>query len=174
MVTIQRTQKEVERLKGTHSFLTKLSNTLCILGGLVIIIGLVCILGGFDDLNSYDEAKKIVATSILNSGIAGVISGIFFLFFGAIGRAINDIRIHTIADFNLRYEDVEATKIEDRKKQMTEENQTKYKKGDRLIHKTSGDEVLVVGVDGHRFICEREFLSGQTTYDESELEPIAK
>lgn len=174
MVTIQRTQKEVERLKGTHSFLTKLSNTLCILGGLVFIIGIVCILAGFADLDSYDEAKKIAATSILYSGIAGVFSSLFLLSFGAIGRAINDIRIHTIADFNLRYEDVEATRIEERKEQIAEENQPKYKKGDRLIHKASGDEVLVVGVDGHRFICEREFLSGQTTYDESELEPIAK
>lgn len=174
MVTNKKTQKEVERLKATHSFLPKLSNTLCVLGGLVIIIGFCCILVGFADLDSYNEAKKIAATSILTSGIAGVISGIFLLFFGAIGRAINDIHVHTIADFNLRHDDVEATRMEEEKEQIAKKYQSKYKKGDRLIHKASGDEVVVVGVDGHRFICEREFLSGQTTYDETELEPIAK
>ena len=146
---------------------------MCVLGGLVIIIGSCCILVGFADLDSYNETKKTAATSILASGIAGVISGIFLLFFGAIGRAINDIHVHTIADFNLRHDDVEATRMEE-KEQIAKKNQSKYKKGDRLIHKASGDEVVVVGADGHRFICEREFLSGQAIYDETELEPIAK
>ena len=103
-----------------------------------------------------------------------MISGIFLLFFGAIGRAINDIHVHTIADFNLRHDDVEATRMEEEKEQIAKKNQSKYKKGDRLIHKASGDEVVVVGADGHRFICEREFLLGQAIYDETELEPIAK
>lgn len=51
MVTNQKAQKEVERLKATLSFLPKLSLTLRILGGLVIVIGIFCVFAGINDLN---------------------------------------------------------------------------------------------------------------------------
>lgn len=178
MVTNQKAQKEVERLKATLSFLPKLSLTLHILGGLVIVIGIFCVFAGINDLNLYDEAKKLAATSMIYSGIAEVVSGIFLLFFSAIGKAINDIRIHTIADFNLRHEDIEATNIEEDSSEQTtydmselepitknqsrnvEENATNisgedFKIGDIVELKSNQVQYKIVGFDGDKFVqCE--------------------
>ena len=178
MVTNQKAQKEVERLKATLSFLPKLSLTLHILGGLVIVIGIFCVFAGLNDLNLYDEAKKLAATSMIYSGIAEVVSGIFLLFFSAIGKAINDIRIHTIADFNLRHEDIEATNIEEDSSEQTtydmselepitknqsrnvEENATNisgedFKIGDIVELKSNQVQYKIVGFDGDKFVqCE--------------------
>ena len=178
MVTNQKAQKEVERLKATLSFLPKLSLTLRILGGLVIVIGIFCVFAGINDLNLYDEAKKLAATSMIYSGIAEVVSGIFLLFFSAIGKAINDIRIHTIADFNLRHEDIEATNMEEDSSEQTtydmselepitknqsrnvEENATNisgedFKIVDIVELKSNQVQYKIVGFDGDKFVqCE--------------------
>lgn len=178
MVTNQKAQKEVERLKANISFLPNLSITLRFLGGLVIIIGIFCTFVSFADLGSYNEAKKLAATSMLYSGIAGVFSGIFLLFFSAIGEAINDIRIHTIADFNLRHEDIEATNMEENSSEQTtydmselepitknqsrniEENATNisgedFKIGDIVELKSNQVQYKIVGFDGDKFVqCE--------------------
>lgn len=196
MVTNQKAQKEVERLKANISFLPNLSITLCFFGGLVIVFGIFCIFNGYAALNSYDEASKLAVESLIYSGIAEVmkleakiilysgyaevISGIFLLFFSAIGEAINDIRIHTIADFNLRHEDIEATKMEE-KEQIANENQSTCKKeelitynfkmGDYVTHKKYGGKMKVVGIKNNSIACDRGWFSGTVSIDASELEP---
>ena len=168
---------QVEFVRATEkcSSLTALSNFLIFIGVIVVLVGIIHIIMGITSSNSYeyDAATRIASSSYFTTGITSIISGFFFFFFAAIGKAVNEIRILSMADFYLRHEDTDVAK----KEQELEPEKIvahAFKVGDKLLHKATMKQVRVIGINNNRITCEEGFFSGATTYDASELEPIVK
>lgn len=96
-------QTELQNVSSRNSSLSTLSNVLYAIGVIAIIAGVITFFVGVGYADSWDDAKRLVSSSYITIGIGSAISGFCFFFFGAIGKAVNEIRNHAIADFNLRY-----------------------------------------------------------------------
>lgn len=96
-------QTELQRVSSRNSSLSSLSNVLYAIGIIAIFAGVITFFVGINYADSWDDAKRFVSSSYIAIGIGSVISGFCFFFFGAIGNAVNEMRNHAIADFNLRY-----------------------------------------------------------------------
>lgn len=96
-------QTELQNVSSRNSSLSTLSNVLYAIGVIAIIAGVITFFVGVGYADSWDDTKRLVSSSYITIGIGSVISGFCFFFFGAIGKAVNEMRNHAIADFNLRY-----------------------------------------------------------------------
>ena len=177
LIMVLKKNAQVEFVRATEkcSSLTALSNFLIFIGVIVVLVGIIHIIMGITSSNSYeyDAATRIASSSYFTTGITSIISGFFFFFFAAIGKAVNEIRILSMADFYLRHEDTDVAK----KEQELEPEKIvahAFKVGDKLLHKATMKQVRVIGINNNRITCEEGFFSGATTYDASELEPIVK
>ena len=173
MVLKKNAQSEFVRATEKCSSLTALSNFLNFIGVIVVLVGIIHIIMGITSSNSYeyDAATRIASSSYFTTGITSVISGFFFFFFAAIGKAVNEIRILSMADFYLRHEDTDVAKKEQEPEKIVAHA---FKVGDKLLHKATMKQVRVIGINNNRITCEEGFFSGATIYDASELEPIVK
>ena len=96
-------QTELQKVSSRNSSLSNLSNVLYVIGVIAIIAGVITFFVGVGYADSWDDAKRFVSSSYIAIGLGSVISGFCFFFFGAIGKAVNEMRNHAVADFNLRY-----------------------------------------------------------------------
>lgn len=154
-------------VKAKSTTLQTICKILNVIGIINIALAILCFFIGLillsDDLSRY---SYLVA-----------FSGMVSIFFGEIGKAIDDIRNHTIADFNLRYnlaEPVQGSFAAAPAPQATPNGMQQpvtrgFKVGDKVVHIKDGKILTVKGVKGNRIICEAGFFSGLSTYNAEEL-----
>ena len=169
-------QTELQKVSSRNSSLSNLSNVLYAIGVITIIAGVITFFVGIDYAGSWDDAKRLVSSSYITIGIGSVISGFCFFFFGAIGKAVNDIRNHAIADFNIRHSISEAVASEQSKEAVQSDKNGQeevifhnFQIGDEVIHIKFGTKMKIAGIHGNRITCDRGFLTGLATYNASEL-----
>lgn len=169
-------QTELQKVSSRNSSLSNLSNVLYVIGVIAIIAGVITFFVGVDYADSWNDAKLLVSSSYITIGIGSVISGFCFFFFGAIGKAVNDIRNHTIADFNIRYSIASAAEAQQTSEVKKEEDVVthNFQIGDEVIHVKFGTKMKISGIRGNRITCDRGFFSGLATYNASDLKPASE
>lgn len=107
------------------------------------------------------------------AGLSSVVSGLFLVFYGEIGKAVNQLRVYTIADFNLRHGQAEeaapASLDEARKRRMPRLSTTIFQVGEEVVHKFYGTKMKVEAIEGNKIVCDRGLFAGYAKYDASEL-----
>ena len=193
-------QKELKSVSLRNSFLSTLSNILYVIGVIAILAGVINFFIGIDYADSFIDEKRYLANSYKTIGIGSAFSGFCLFFFGAIGKAINEIRNYIIADFNLRnehtVESAKATQV-DRTSQSvgatpskTDTQEVKEEKelttfddlsvGDTVKHLASGKLFKIIGVPGYGFIqCEptnkdllAKIFDSYTSFKRNEIEKV--
>lgn len=85
-------QKELKSVSLRNSFLSTLSNILYVIGVIAILAGVINFFIGIDYADSFIDEKRYLANSYKTIGIGSAFSGFCLFFFGAIGKAINEIK----------------------------------------------------------------------------------
>ena len=99
-------QTELQKVSSKKSSLATLSGIMYFIGGVSIFVGVIIFIVGLGLPSSFNNAPNFIAL-----GIGIIFLGFSILFFGAIGKAVNDIRNCTIADFNLRHSDAKFVEL---------------------------------------------------------------
>lgn len=165
--------KELARVAEKNATLSTLSTILKFVGVIAIVAGVITFFVGCGNSDSHDGLEQLQASSMMTAGLASAISGLFLLFFSAIGNALNDIRNHTIADFNLRH-NIEAPKPQSvsapAEEKIEEVITHDFKVGDSVRHKKHGFKMKVETIKGNRIMCNRGLILGYAAFDADELE----
>lgn len=179
-------QTELQNVSSRNSSLSNLSNALYVIGVIAIIAGVITFIVGINYADSWNDAKRLVSSSYKTIGIGSVISGFCFFFFGAIGKAVNEIRNYTITDFNLRHEiktEAASTSKEiNNPKQASAETESvdDLNIGDKVKLISNGKLFEVVGLVENGFIqCKPinkdlidKFFDNYTSFKRSQLEKV--
>lgn len=96
-------ERDLQNIFFKKTVLSKLSTVLYVIGFIAIIVGIITLVIGIERSDSCIVEKRLSGMSCISTGIGSTISGFCLFFFGAIGKAVNEIRNYTIADFNLKH-----------------------------------------------------------------------
>jgi len=176
-------QCALEKVTKNNKTLPTISKTLYVLGGIAIVVGLICFINGCSDLDTSNEIKRMAASATMCTGLASIISGICFSFFGAIGNCINEIRNYAAVDFSLKYAGTSVVPSQNQVEkgenvQVSEQihDEVKethgFKVGDRVKQINTSKIMPIIEIKGNNITCETGFFSGIATFDASELELV--
>lgn len=96
-------ERDLQNIFLKKTVLSKLSTVLYVIGFIAIIVGIITLVIGIERSDSCIVEKRLSGMSCISTGIGSTISGFCLFFFGAIGKAVNEIRNYTIAGFNLKH-----------------------------------------------------------------------
>lgn len=90
-----------------------ISKAVIAIGIISFIVGIIVAIIGINNVGSSYE--DFLGQQQVAAGLMSAVSGFLFCLFGFIGLAINDIRKHIATDFNLKYDDPEEHKGQNKK-----------------------------------------------------------